>query len=70
MGIGTDTGGGGIVLVAPPGGMERKNPSGTNIGKSPIFDYLSWTYLLSFQIEDVETSLTLFFFSSFFLFLL
>ena len=37
-------GGGGRVYCPssppPPGGMEIKNPMGTNIGKSPIFDNL------------------------------
>ena len=29
-----------FTLVAPPRGLERKNPVGTNIGKSPIADNL------------------------------
>ena len=36
---GADTGGD-FVLVAPPRGLEIKNPMGTNIGKSPISDNL------------------------------
>ena len=36
---GADTGGG-VYLVAPPRSLERKNPMGTNIGKSPISDNL------------------------------
>ena len=40
--------GGDFSLVAPPRGLERKNPMGTNVGKSPISDNLYCITLLYF----------------------